>query len=237
MKAWTPDAIASAASETSLEIWRAVEAQHVVSTMRLVETPAEQQRLEAILDRSKPRLSSALDGLHFLLSAPFRYRPHPPGSRFRAADDPGVFYGAREVRTACAETAWWRWKGFLLDARALVELPPVTFTIFPVAVADRAIDLREPPFEADRATWTHRSDYAGTQQLGRLAREADVGLIVYESVRDPSHGANVAVMDPRAFREFRPTRGQTWTLLVNRSRATWIRSQKMAHSFETRAWQ
>ena len=209
----------------------------MVSTMRLVDSPEEQLRLEAILDAAKPPLPKAAEGLHFLLAAPFRYRPRPPGSRFRGPEDPGVFYGAVETRTACAEVAWWRWRGFLLEATALAELPPVTFTIFPVAVRDRAIDLREPPFAADRATWTDPADYAGTQVLARVAREADLGLLLYESVRDPKHAANVAVLAPRAFGPFNATRGQTWTLLVTRSRATWIRRDAVTFSFETRIWQ
>jgi hypothetical protein len=213
-----------------------VEAQHVVSTMRLVDTPEEQRRLEMILDQAKPGIARALEKLHFLLAAPFRYRPWPPGSRFRAPDDPGVFYGALEIRSACAEMAWWRWKGFLLDSPALAELPPVSFTLFPVGVADRAVDLREPPLAEDRATWTHKADYSGTQAFARTAREADVGLIIYESVRDPEHGANVAVMAPRAFRRFQSTRGQTWTLLVNRARAHWVRSEAVAFSFDASLW-
>ncbi|MGZ5031908.1 MAG: RES family NAD+ phosphorylase [Usitatibacter sp.] len=236
MTTWTRDAVASSAAEAALEIWRAVEAQHVISTMRLVETPGEQQRLEAILDEAKPPMTKALGRLHFLLAAPFRYRPIAPGSRFRSPEDPGVFYGALEIRTACAEMGWWRWKGFLMDSPALPELPPVTFTIFPVAVADRAVDLRAPPVDRDRATWTHRSDYSGTQAFGRLAREAGLGLIIYQSVRDPEHAANVAVLAPRAFRDFKSTRGQTWTLLVTRARATWVRRESVAFSFDVSLW-
>jgi hypothetical protein len=233
---WTRDAVASSAFDKSLEIWRAVEAQHVISTMRLVDTPEEQRRLEAILDEAKPHVTKPLKGLHYLLAAPFRYRPVPPGSRFRAPDDPGVFYGAMEIRTVCAEMAWWRWKGFLLDSPALSELPPVAFTIFPVAVSDRAVDLRLAPFDVDHATWAHRSDYTGTQAFGRIARDADIGLLLYESVRDPEHATNVAVMQPRAFRRFSTTRGQTWTLLVNHARANWVRSESIAYSFDTRIW-
>lgn len=205
--------------------------------MRLVETPEEQRRLELILDQAKPAIAKPFEKLHFLLAAPFRYRPFPPGSRFRAPDDPGVFYGALEIRSACAEMAWWRWQGFLRDAPALQELPPVAFTLFPVSVADRAVvNLRETPFDADRESWTHPSDYSGTQAFGRVARDAGVGIVLYESVRDPQHATNVAVLQPRAFRRFQPTRQQTWTLLVNRTRANWIRSETLAFSFETRFW-
>lgn len=204
--------------------------------MRLVDTPEEQRRLERLLDDAKPGIAKPLQGLHYLLSAPFRYRPRPPGSRFRAPEDPGAFYAALEIRTACAEMAWWRWKGFLMDSPALEELPPVAFTLFPVAVADRAVDLRKPPLDADRAVWTHPSDYSGTQAFGRVARAEDIGMILYESVRDPQHATNVAVIAPRAFKRFTSTRGQTWTLLVNRARANWVRSEALAFSFDARLW-
>src|SRR5690606_34600079 len=55
--------------------WRGVEAQHVVSTMRLVDHPDEQALLEQLLDDSKPALPRAARGLHYLLSTPFRYAP------------------------------------------------------------------------------------------------------------------------------------------------------------------
>ena len=66
--------------------------------------------------------------------------------------------------------------------------------------------------------------------------DADVGILLYESVRDPQRATNAAVMHPRAFRRFQSTRQQTWTLLVNRARANWIRSNTVAFSFETAIW-
>lgn len=228
---WTPAAVASEASASARGIWRAVEAQHVVSTMRLAESPGDQRRLEAILDQAKPPAPRGIARLHYLLAAPFRYRPDPPGSRFRAPDDHGVFYGAEAVRTACAEMAWWRWKGFLLEARDLEELPPVPFSVFPVDVEGPTIDLRAPTFESGREIWTHPDDYTGTQAFGRVAREAGVALLVYESVRDPERGANVAVLAPSAFRAFDDTKKQTWTLLLNRKRGIWIRDGSTAFAF------
>lgn len=56
---------------------------------------------------------------HWLIFTPFRYTPPPPGSRFRAPTDPGVFYGAFERRTACAEIGFWRWR-FVRDSEAIV---------------------------------------------------------------------------------------------------------------------
>ena len=91
-------------------LWRAVEAQHVVSTMALVDSIEEQHVLERLLDETKPSIPAAAAHLHWLLFTPFRYPPPPGGSRFRGPNDPGVFYGADEIRTACAELGYWRWR-------------------------------------------------------------------------------------------------------------------------------
>jgi hypothetical protein len=57
---WTPRAVASKAVDCRLELWRAVEAQHVASTRRLVDSNAEQEALEDILEQTKPRARQAL---------------------------------------------------------------------------------------------------------------------------------------------------------------------------------
>ena len=52
--------------------------------MALVDTMAEQQRLEQLLDESKPPVPPECRSLHYLLATPFRYgAPYPGGSRFR----------------------------------------------------------------------------------------------------------------------------------------------------------
>lgn len=236
MTTWTAAAVASSGFDSARDIWRAVEAQHVVSTMRVVDTLQEQRVLEAVLDRAKPPLRDELHGLHYLLAAPFRYRPQPPGSRFRGVEDAGVFYGAEQVRTACAEAAWWRWRGFVREAPGLPPMPPVGFTIFPVRVSGATLDLRRPPLDRDRAAWTHPSNYGATQAFARTAREAQMALIVYESVRDPQRGANVAVLRAGAFGPFTPTDGQSWQLLLSASHAHWLHAGGEAHSFPLEIW-
>jgi hypothetical protein len=56
--AWDPNWFDAAGSITnrSMAAWRGVEAQHVVSTMRLVDTVEEQDLLEQMLEGSKPDL-------------------------------------------------------------------------------------------------------------------------------------------------------------------------------------
>src|SRR5689334_19052247 len=102
--------VRDAIARYSADAWRAVEAQHVVSTMALCDTLDEQTLLEELVDEGKPRRPAAAARLHYLLATPFRYRPTRHGSRFRGPNDPGVYYAADEVRTACAELGYWRWR-------------------------------------------------------------------------------------------------------------------------------
>ena len=70
---WTPPAVGSEARRATRRLWRAVEAQHIASTLRLVANVEEQLILERIVDRSKPMLPKDAADLHYLLATPFRY--------------------------------------------------------------------------------------------------------------------------------------------------------------------
>src|SRR5438067_434027 len=94
--------------------------------MRVADSLEEQAALELILEASKPPLPPAVRRLHYLLATPFRYRPHL-GSRFRAAFDAGVWYGAEALRTALAEKSYWRLR-FLLDSPGTPDLKAVPAT-------------------------------------------------------------------------------------------------------------
>ena len=217
MTTWTPRALASEARLYAQTLWRVVEAQHTASTMRLTDSLEEQSILEAVLEESKPPLPSAVRRLHYLLATPYRYRPHA-GSRFRAALEPGVWYGAEELRTALAEKSYWRLR-FLLDSPATPDQKPVPHTVFQAAVRSRAaLDLTRAPFVRERAAWTHRSDYRDTQSFATIARAAHIELIRYESVRDPEHAACAAVLDPLAFGRGKPHGLETWFIAAARSR-------------------
>ncbi len=203
-----------------LELWRAVEAQHVISTMVLVDTAAEQRLLEDLIESSKPGAPDDTGDLHYLLFTPFRYPPFGRGSRFRGPVDPGVFYGAEAIRTACAELGYWRWR-FVMDSPGLSELEPKAQTVFSVVVRGSAVDLRRAPFVRKRNDWTHRSDYGPCQRFAEEARRDQVAVIRYESVRDPEHGGAAAVLTPRAFARRKPLRQQTWYLRVTRDLVRW----------------
>ena len=226
----------------ALELWRAVEAQHRVSTMVLVDTLSEQALLEQILDESKPAPGSGAQSLpqslHYLLFTPFRYPPLPNGSRFRAPDDPGVFYGAAEIRTACAELGYWRWR-FLCDSPALASIPPIQQTLFRTRVRGEAIDLRQPPLSRRHKQWTDPDDYAACQKLAREARAQRLQLILYQSVRDPESGTCAAVLSHTAFAGPRPVEDQTWTIAVFRTHVFWRREsifQDDSFEFDAHAW-
>jgi hypothetical protein len=225
---WTTPAVASEARPAALDLWRAVEAQHVASTMALVDTVAEQAVLERLVEASKPPVPREVLrlGLHWLLFTPFRYPPPPGGSRFRGPNDPGVFYGAEHPRTACAEVGYWRWR-HLTESPGIAAMPQRPQTVFRVPVSGLAIDLREPPFDRDRERWTHRSDYTDCQTLSRVAREAKSQLIRYESVRDSRRGGCGVLLDAAAFASRTPVEQQGWLLTVTRTRVVWQRSDPL----------
>lgn len=204
-------------------VWRAVEAQHKIATMRLVDNNlADQAVLEKILEESKPPIPEEARGKHWLIFTPFRYPPPAPGSRFRAPHDPGVFYAAFERHTACAEIGYWRWR-FVQDSEGLTQLEAKPMSLFAADVKTAAaIDLRNPPHSRKRKIWTDPDSYAETQALARKAREEKVEAIVYESVRDPEHGGAVAVLSPK------PLSGpagnpESWFLTVTENRVIWQR--------------
>ncbi len=219
---WTPRAVASEAHPARLALWRAVEAQHVAATRALVDDLAEQELLESILEAAKPPRPVHGARLDYLLYTPFRYTPPAPGSRFRAAHDPGVWYGAEAIRTSCAELGYWRWR-FVRDSHGLSRLDAVPHTVFQAHAGGEAVDLRIAPFSRDREVWADPDDYGGCQRLARNAREAGVRIVRYGSVRDPAHGACAAVLDCRAFIGGVHQR-QTWFLTVDRRLASWVRA-------------
>lgn len=207
-----------------LTLWRMVEAQHRIATLALVDSLAEQHLLEELLEASKPALPPGCEGLHYLLFTPFRYPPSPCGSRLRAATDPGVWYGAEDGPTACAELGYWRCR-FVADSTGLKALRNVAHTLFAATARGPARDLRRAPWK-ELGDWQRLSDYTACQQQGRQAREAGVWLLRYASVRHPRHGGCAAVFNPLAFAHANGgvREQQTWFLHATAKTATWVRA-------------
>lgn len=232
---WTPLAVSSETRPWAASAWRIVEAQHIAATMKIVDDADEQDLLESLLEGSKPPHPQAAGELDYLLSTPFRYDPLRGGSRFRGVTDPGVFYGAQSVRTACAELGYWRWK-FLKDAVDLDRLEPVAHTAFRAEIATTVVDLRNPPFNADPSLWTHPANYSATQAFAKVARAVEVGGIVYQSVRDPEPSWCVAVLTPQAFASHKPDRlMQTWWIAVQQDTIVWRREHE-SFNFSATGW-
>ena len=196
--------------------WRGVEAQHVVSTMRLVDTAAEQDLLEQLLEASKPALPTIKQAKHYLLLTPFRYRP-AHASRFRPAHARGQWYGAESVVAACAEVGYWR-RRFILDSAGLQDQELLTeHSFFQGAIAGRALDLMRPPWNQVRSLWTHDDDYSATHRVAAAAQQRGAQWLAYESAREP--GACCAVVfDPDCLEE--PSGGLDKTLQTWHCKAT-----------------
>jgi hypothetical protein len=217
------------ATERSALAWRGVEAQHIVATMRLVDTLDEQAVLEQVLEASKPAQRQAARPTHYLLSTPFRYRSPLP-SRFRRAGAAGVWYGAETLQAAAAEVAYWRWR-FLAASDGLRDRELMTeHTFFQAHVRGKAVDLTELPWVLQRPRWTEDADYRATQELAQAARAEGVQWIRYESVRHPD-GRCAAVFDIEALRLPDPPVQQTWHC------KTTLGSVLLVHGSDRFAWQ
>lgn len=216
-------------------LWRIVESQHIASTMKLVDSAAEQDVLEILLEQGKPPAPLSTTKFDYLLASPFRYPPYPAGSRFRSSTDPGVFYGAHDIHTAAAELGYWRWR-FLLDSPALQQVGPVAHTAFRTRVEASAIDLRQPPLDAYASAWTAARDYSATQALARAVRATSLQAIIYHSVRDPQPGWCAALLTPQGFARRKPEAlTQSWWLTTSRQEVVWRREAETM-SFMTRDW-
>ncbi len=201
------------ATPRSASLWRAVEAQHVISTLRLVDNAAEQELLEQLLEQSKPPLPAEARGLHYLLFTPFRYvSPWP--SRFRPANRPGCWYGAEEVRTALAEVGYWRWR-IHGDSEAFADTALVVqFTVFQAQVEGRCVDLCSPPWSSTAELWCHPTDYSDCHAVAAACVERTVAWIRYSSVRDPQAAACGAVLDASALSLPDACQQQTWAAKI-----------------------
>lgn len=215
--------VGSSRLERNAVLWRAVEAQHLVATMSLVDTLPEQLALEQILEASKPPLPRGYDALDFLLSTPFRYTS-AYASRFRPPGAPGIWYGALDRQTACAEIGHWRWK-FLMDSDGLRHSPGsgqaghgiiTDHTLFQAKVKGPQLDLTRAPWLALAATWKHPSNYTACHALAKEARTQDIAWIHYDSARHPE-GQCAAVLDAKALVLYQRQRQETWVCKMTAS--------------------
>ncbi|MDH4989221.1 RES family NAD+ phosphorylase [Aminobacter anthyllidis] len=217
---WTPAALSSEARTLYGHCWRLVEAQHRVSTLKLVDNLDEQAVLEQLIETTKPVIPLECRHLHYLLATPFRYGSnYPTGSRFRRSGKTlGVYYAAEKVETAVSEMAFYRLLFFSESPDTPWPSDAAEYTAFSAAIKTaRGTDLTVPPLARDAEAWTDPTDYAACQQLADTARDAGTEAIRYRSVRDPAGGANLALLTCRVFAKPAPAERQTWRIRLGPS--------------------
>jgi len=214
---WTRCAGDSELRVLHLSPWRVVEAQHQVSTRKLVDSAEEQALLEELIDRVKPP-GPASGRLHYLLFTPFRYPPLPHGSRFGGRRERGIWYGSMDRRTAFAEVAYYRLL-FLEGSRASLGTLETPLTAFTARVRTaRGIDLTVSPFDAHRRAISSPTSYESSQALGTTMRASGVEAFRYSSARDADSGINVGVFVPSVFGNTKPKLLETWYCAASRER-------------------
>ena len=214
---WTQCAGTSEIRALRLDPWRAVEAQHQVSTRKLVDTADEQVLLEELIDRVKPP-DLTHGRMHYLLATPFRYPPLRHGSRFGSRHERGIWYGAETLRTLFAEVAYYRLV-FLDGSRADLGTVSTQLTAFTVrAHSARGVDLVAAPFASHRRAIANPGRYATPQALGAAMRAAGVELFRYPSARDSKDGVNVGAFTPIVFGTAKPRTLETWHCTATRAR-------------------
>ncbi len=214
---WTRCAGDSRLAPLHLSAWRAVEAQHLVSTRKLVSTNEEQELLEDLIERVKPPAQTG-GRLHYLLFTPFRYPSLLHGSRFGSRHERGIWYGSMEQRTAFAEVAYYRMV-FLEGTRAVLGTVETALTAFTARVrTQKGIDLTAAPFDFHRRTISSPTSYVSSQGLGTAMRGEGVEAFRYTSARDTDSGVNIGVFDPAVFGNSKPKSFQTWHCAASRER-------------------
>ncbi|MDB5945758.1 MAG: hypothetical protein JWQ33_784, partial [Ramlibacter sp.] len=176
-----------------------------------------QELLEQLIERSKPALPPACQGLHYLIATPFRYASPIP-SRYRQANEPGVWYGAEEPETVAAELAYWRWK-FLVESDGLRDEQLLTeHTFFQAQFRGLELDLTAQPWSRLRKVLRDGDDYAACHALARQVRGRPgpaIAAFHYESARREG-GHCEAVLVPKTLSLPSLHLQQTWVCKTTR---------------------
>ena len=214
---WTLCAGDSELRPLRLSPWRVVEAQHQVSTRKLVDSTEEQILLEEMIDSVKPP-DITKGRIHYLLFTPFRYPPLPHGSRFGGRHERGIWYGSVELRGAFAEVAYYRLL-FLEASRGDIGTVTTALTAFTATMRTlRGVDLTKAPFDKYRSRIASPVRYDATQPLGADMRAAGVEAFRYPSARDSEGGINIAAFVPSVFGKAKPKLLETWHCAASRER-------------------
>ena len=190
---------------------RITDRQGYQASERWTDSLQEQARLEALIDTVKP---PAPPGQHRLLTTPFRYPPLRSGSRFTAADQRELFYGARGLGTVLAERAFHALRfqeGSPLPAGKVIQREQTSFQV--EIDGQRGLQLQHCLSATDLAAVTDPCSYHASQALGRQMRQLDVEAFEVTSARAPLEPPCVGVLTPAAFAST-PFDFQDWALEI-----------------------
>lgn len=188
------------------EAWRIVEDQFRSTTRKMVDTVAEHELLEQMIEDDKPKLKyygdeASFKGLHYLLLTPFRYPSPATGTRFGKGFERNIFYATLELKTAMCEKAFHR-LDFLLASDGNIGGKSVNCTAFKVNVNTKlGIDLCKEPFASLRNEIASPISYKSSQELGSAMRKDGVEAFISYSARSKENGKNLNIFTPNAFGE------------------------------------
>ena len=154
------------------DLWRAVEAQHVVvDDARSSTRSTSSMCWSGCSTTASRRFPPAPRNCTTCCSRRFAMRRRRAARAFAGPTTPACSTAPTRSAPPARSSATGA-GGTCCDSPALQAMPTKPQTVFRVKLATRAVDLREPPFVRDRGTWTHRDDYAACQRFGVTAREA-----------------------------------------------------------------
>lgn len=222
MSLWTALKGEDCIQPLTVELVRVVESQEQIATLSLVDNLEEQAVLESLLEAVKP--AGAPQGLHYLLSSPFRYPPLAWGSRFGRRHEPSLFYGSLNIETALVECAFYRLVFLEGMAEPFSRAVVSQHTSFRVrGHGQRGVNLALHPFCEHEPLLRSPVDYSGTQALGTDMRAAEVQLVVYLSARDQRPNAlNVGIFSPDVLKASQPGHFQNWTCYATRDSVRYV---------------
>lgn len=225
MNLWTSCEGIKHIKSITVEPWRVIEAQHVLSARDLVDTADEHDILEALLEESKPLINK---GKHYLIFTPFRYPPLKYGSRFGSTIEPSLWYGSLELETAFAEAAYYQ---LLFQNNTDAELGYVEtlLTAFNTSLnTQQGIDLTREPFAHHAGLISSKNTYEYSQPLGSNMREAGVDAFIFFSARTLNQTKNVAAFTQEVFCNNKKNQDvynqQTWTCMANKHVVEFVRT-------------
>ena len=201
----------------SVEPWRVVEAQHILSSRDLVDSREEHELLENLIEESKPHIGKEKN---YLIFTPFRYPPLKYGSRFGRVFEPSLWYGSLKIETAFIEVAYYRLK-FFADTSAdlgYIEISMTAFTTF--LKCNIGVDLTEKPFNQYTKEIVNKNTYEHSQLLGANMREEHIEAFLYFSARTHEMSKNIAAFIPSVFQLKNNqyiNRQQNWKCFANQS--------------------